>query len=75
MALTQPRRDGRADDAGADHHASEIHRSDRERRRGRTERQLAIVLGHFARASLSIMAFRRGHWRDIRVDIGGAETA
>ena len=30
---------------------------------------MAIVLGHFARMSLSIAAFRRGHWREIRVDI------
>ena len=36
---------------------------------------LAIVLGHFSRASLSILAFRRGHWRDIRVDIGGGTPA
>ena len=36
---------------------------------------LAIVLGHFARALLSILAFRRGHWRDIRVDIGTAKPA
>jgi len=36
---------------------------------------LAIVIGHFSRALLSILAFRRGHWRDIRVDIGGASTA
>lgn len=36
---------------------------------------LAIVLGHFARASLSVMVFRRGHWRDIRVDIGDSSPA
>jgi putative MATE family efflux protein len=28
---------------------------------------LAIVLGHFTRASLSMMVFRRGRWRDIEV--------
>ena len=31
---------------------------------------LAIVLGHFTRASLSIIRFRQGKWRDIEVDIG-----
>ena len=36
---------------------------------------MAIVLGHFTRMLLSILAFRRGHWREIRVDIGGAESA
>ena len=36
---------------------------------------IAIVLGHFTRMLLSILAFRRGHWREIRVDIGGAESA
>lgn len=36
---------------------------------------LAIVLGHFTRASLSIIVFRRGKWRDIEVDIGEAEPA
>ncbi len=33
---------------------------------------LAIVLGHLTRAVLSVMVFRRGRWRDIEVDIGGA---
>jgi len=33
---------------------------------------LAIVLGHFTRASLSIIRFRQGKWRDIEVDIGSA---
>lgn len=31
---------------------------------------LAIVLGHLARASLSIVVFRRGRWRDIEVKLG-----
>ena len=31
---------------------------------------LAIVLGHVARASLSVARFRQGKWRDIKVDIG-----
>ena len=31
---------------------------------------LAIVLGHMARATLSVIRFRQGKWRDIRVDIG-----
>ena len=31
---------------------------------------LAIVLGHVARASLSVIRFRQGRWRDIAVDIG-----
>ena len=33
---------------------------------------MAIVLGHFTRATLSIIVFRRGKWRDIEVDIGRA---
>ncbi|KPJ75204.1 MAG: hypothetical protein AMS19_14210 [Gemmatimonas sp. SG8_23] len=36
---------------------------------------LAIVLGHFTRATLSVVVFRRGAWRDIRVDIGGRRPA
>ncbi|MEM7414214.1 MAG: MATE family efflux transporter [Gemmatimonadota bacterium] len=36
---------------------------------------LAIVLGHFARATLSVWVFRRGKWRDIEVDIDGAKPA
>jgi len=36
---------------------------------------LAIVLGHFTRAVLSVIVFRRGGWRDIKVDIGDAEPA
>jgi putative MATE family efflux protein len=30
---------------------------------------LAIVIGHFTRASLSVMRFRQGKWRNIAVDI------
>jgi putative MATE family efflux protein len=30
---------------------------------------LAIVLGHVTRAGLSVLRFRQGRWRDIRVDI------
>jgi len=29
----------------------------------------AIVLGHFTRATLSVIVFRREKWRDIEVDI------
>lgn len=36
---------------------------------------LAIVLGHFTRAALSVMIFRREKWRDIKVDIGDAKPA
>lgn len=36
---------------------------------------LAIVLGHLTRATLSVLVFRRGKWRDIEVDIGDAKTA
>lgn len=31
---------------------------------------MAIVLGHFTRATLSVIVFRRGRWRNIEVDIG-----
>lgn len=31
---------------------------------------LAIVLGHFTRAVLSVARFRQGKWRNIKVDIG-----
>lgn len=31
---------------------------------------LAIVLGHFTRASLSVGVFRRGRWKDIEVRVG-----
>ena len=33
---------------------------------------LAIVLGHFTRAALSVVRFRQGRWRHIRVDIEAA---
>ena len=33
---------------------------------------LAIVLGHFTRAALSILRFRQGKWRHIRVEVEGA---
>jgi Na+-driven multidrug efflux pump len=36
---------------------------------------LAIVCGHFTRAVLSVVVFRRGRWRDIVVDIGEARPA
>ena len=36
---------------------------------------LAIVCGHFTRALLSVIIFRRGKWRDIVVDIGDARPA
>ncbi|HSR43170.1 MAG TPA: MATE family efflux transporter [Longimicrobiales bacterium] len=32
---------------------------------------LAIVLGHLTRCTLSVLVFRRGHWRDIEVEVGG----
>jgi putative MATE family efflux protein len=35
---------------------------------------LAIVLGHFVRAGLSVARFRQGKWRDIRVEIGSARA-
>ena len=35
---------------------------------------LAIVLGHFTRASLSVIRFRQGRWRHISVDIEPART-
>jgi Na+-driven multidrug efflux pump len=35
-----------------------------------TDIWLAIVIGHFTRASLSVMRFRQGKWRNIAVDIG-----
>ena len=35
---------------------------------------LAIVLGHMARASLSVIRFRQGKWRNIAVDIGTARA-
>jgi Na+-driven multidrug efflux pump len=35
----------------------------------------AIVVGHLTRATLSVIVFRRGGWRDIHVDIGRPEPA
>ena len=35
---------------------------------------LAIVLGHVARAGLSVARFRQGKWRDITIDIGPARA-
>jgi Na+-driven multidrug efflux pump len=35
---------------------------------------LAIVLGHMARAGLSVIRFRQGKWRNIAVDIGTARA-
>ena len=31
---------------------------------------MAIVLGHFTRALLSVLRFRQGKWRRLRVEIG-----
>ena len=36
---------------------------------------LAIVCGHFARATLSVVVFRQGNWRDIEVDIADRRPA
>jgi putative MATE family efflux protein len=35
---------------------------------------LAIVIGHFTRATLSVSVFKRERWRDIRVAISSAEA-
>jgi putative MATE family efflux protein len=35
---------------------------------------LAIVLGHFTRATLSVFRFRQGRWRDIKVEIHEARA-
>ena len=35
---------------------------------------LAIVIGHMTRALLSVIRFRQGKWRDIRVDIGSTRA-
>jgi Na+-driven multidrug efflux pump len=35
---------------------------------------LAIVIGHVTRAALSVIRFRQGKWRDIRVDIVSAQA-
>ena len=36
---------------------------------------LAILLGHFTRCALSILRFRQGKWRAIKVDLGPARPA
>jgi len=36
---------------------------------------LAIVFGHMTRATLSVIVFRRGRWRDIQVDIADRRPA
>jgi putative MATE family efflux protein len=35
---------------------------------------LAIVIGHFTRATLSVSVFKRERWRDIRVSVGTAQA-
>ncbi|HQZ38376.1 MAG TPA: MATE family efflux transporter [Vicinamibacterales bacterium] len=35
---------------------------------------LAIVLGHFTRAALTVLRFRQGRWRHIKVEIEGARA-
>jgi len=35
---------------------------------------IAIVIGHFTRALLSVIRFRQGRWRQISVDIEPART-
>jgi putative MATE family efflux protein len=35
---------------------------------------LAILLGHMTRCTLSVLRFRQGRWRDIRVEIGAARA-
>jgi putative MATE family efflux protein len=35
---------------------------------------LAIVLGHFTRCVLTVLRFRQGHWRQIKVEIEGAHA-
>ena len=37
-----------------------------------TDIWLAIVIGHFTRAALSVLRFRRGRWRAIAIDIGAS---
>jgi len=34
-----------------------------------TDIWLAIVLGHFTRCALSVLRFKQGRWRQIRVDL------
>ena len=40
-----------------------------------TDVWLAIVLGHFTRATLSVLRFRQGRWRHIAVDLDRREAA
>ena len=35
---------------------------------------LAIVLGHFTRCVLTVLRFRQGRWRQIKVEIEGARA-
>ena len=35
---------------------------------------LAIVLGHFTRCVLSVLRFRQGKWRHIKVEVEGARA-
>ncbi len=35
---------------------------------------LAIVLGHFTRCVLTVLRFRQGRWRQIKVEIEGAHA-
>jgi Na+-driven multidrug efflux pump len=35
---------------------------------------LAIVIGHFTRATLSVSVFKRERWRDIRVAVGSVQA-
>jgi putative MATE family efflux protein len=37
-----------------------------------TDIWLAIVIGHFTRAALSVLRFRRGRWRAIAIEIGAS---
>jgi putative MATE family efflux protein len=39
-----------------------------------TDIWLAIVLGHFARCVLSVLRFRQGKWRHIKVEVEGARA-
>lgn len=39
-----------------------------------TDIWMAIVLGHFTRALLSVMRFRQGKWRSIKVEVEGARA-
>jgi len=39
-----------------------------------TDIWLAIVLGHFTRCVLTVLRFRQGRWRQIKVEIEGAHA-